>query len=67
MTGRMVWASERIAMLAEHAKSESVQLSALRSILSETMTFSEFLGRVQRGTDITEPLDERSKPTTSLG
>ncbi len=35
MSTRVAWVIEKIAYLAEHAKSESVQLAALRSSLSE--------------------------------
>jgi hypothetical protein len=69
MARRMTWAHEGIAKLAKKAKSESVQLSALRSILTDMRAFSEFLGREQRSsdTDIEERLHEHSAPATSMG
>ncbi len=44
MSTRVAWVIEKIAYLAEHAKSESVQLAALRSILSDMMAVSDFTG-----------------------
>jgi cobalamin biosynthesis protein CbiD len=69
MARRMTWATDGIAKLAKNAKSESVQLSALRSILSDMRAFSEFLGREQRSsdTDIEERHYEHSAPATSMG
>ena len=67
MARRMTWATEGIAELAKKAKSESVQLSALRSILTDMRAFSEFLGRAQRGTDIEERQHDQSAPATSMG
>jgi hypothetical protein len=71
MARRMTWATEGIAKLAKNAKSESVQLLALRSILTDMRAFSEFLGRAQRGTDTNSDIEERhhdhSAPTTSMG
>jgi hypothetical protein len=67
MAKRVTWAAEGIAKLAKTAESESVRLSALRSILSDTIAFSEFLGREQRVTDNGERPNERDAPATSLG
>jgi hypothetical protein len=44
MSARVVWATDRIAELAEHARSESVRLAALRSIQSDMMAASDFAG-----------------------
>jgi hypothetical protein len=52
MAQRVTWATDGIAKLAKRAESESVRLAALRSILSDTMAFSEFLGREQRVTNL---------------
>ena len=71
MARRMTWATDGIAKLAKNAKSESVQLLALRSILADMRAFSEFLGRAQRGTDTNSDIEERhhdhSAPATSMG
>ena len=44
MSQRVAWATEQIATLAESAKSESVRLAALRSILADMMAVSDFAG-----------------------
>src|SRR5260370_17683896 len=41
MAQRVTWATSGIATLAEHAKSESVRLAPLRSILSDMMAPSD--------------------------
>jgi hypothetical protein len=48
MAKRVAWATEQIADLAAHAKSESVRLAALRSILSDIMAISDFAGLEER-------------------
>jgi hypothetical protein len=48
MAKRVAWATERIAHLADNAKSESVRLAALRSILSDIMAISNFTGLEER-------------------
>jgi hypothetical protein len=48
MSQRVAWAIEQIAGLAENAKSESVRLTALRSILADMMAVSDFAGLEQR-------------------
>lgn len=48
MSQRVAWATEQIATLAESAKSESVRLAALRSILADMMAVSDFAGLEQR-------------------
>jgi hypothetical protein len=48
MSKRVAWAIDRIAELAEHARSESVRLAALRSILSDLMAVSDFTGLEER-------------------
>jgi transposase len=48
MSQRVAWATEQIAKLAEHARSESVRLAALRSILSDMMAVCEFAGLEER-------------------
>jgi hypothetical protein len=59
MTDRYVWATDRIARLAAEAESESVQLSALRSILSDMIAVSNHSGLEERMTNIEKQLDER--------
>ena len=48
MAKRVAWATERIAILADNAKSESVRLAALRSIMSDIMAVSDFTGLEER-------------------
>ncbi len=48
MSHRVAWATRLIATLAESAKSESVRLAALRSILADMMAVSDFAGLEQR-------------------
>ena len=48
MAKRVAWATERIAHLADNAKSESVRLAAVRSILSDIMAISDFTGLEER-------------------
>jgi len=54
MTKRTPWACERIAMLAEAAESESVQLRALRSIFSDVMAVAKFSNLEHRVAEIEE-------------
>jgi hypothetical protein len=44
MSRRATWATDEIEALAKSAKSESVRLMALRSILSDMMAVSDFTG-----------------------
>ena len=48
MSLRTVWATDQIAELAEKARSESVRLAALRSMLSDMMAVADFAGLEQR-------------------
>jgi transposase len=48
MSRRVAWATDEIETLARSAKSESVRLTALRSILSDMMAVSDFTGLEQR-------------------
>ncbi len=48
MSHRVARATELIAKLAETAKSESVRLAALRSMLSDMMAVADFAGLEQR-------------------
>jgi hypothetical protein len=48
MSRRVAWATEQIARLARHARSESVRLAALRSIMTDMMAVSEFSGLEER-------------------
>ena len=44
MSQRAVWASDEIAELAKKARSESVKLAALRSMLTDMMAVADFAG-----------------------
>ena len=44
MSLRTAWATDQIAKLAEEARSESVRLAALRSMLSDMMAVADFAG-----------------------
>jgi hypothetical protein len=44
MSARIVWATDRIVELAQHARSESVRLAALRSIQSDMIAALDFAG-----------------------
>ncbi len=48
MSHRAVWATDQIAELAEKARSESVRLAALRSMLSDMMAIADFAGLEER-------------------
>jgi hypothetical protein len=48
MSKRVPWAIEQIAELGATAKSESVKLAALRSILSDMIAVSDFTGLEER-------------------
>ena len=48
MSRRVTWATDEIEELAKSAKSESVRLMALRSIMSDMMAVSDFTGLEQR-------------------
>ena len=48
MSQRAVWATDQIAELAEKARSESVRLAALRSMLSDMMAVADFAGLEER-------------------
>ena len=48
MSRRAVWATDQIAKLAKKARSESVRLAALRSMLSDMMAVSDFAGLEER-------------------
>jgi transposase len=48
MSRRAAWATDQIAELAEKARSESVRLAALRSMLSDMMAVADFAGLEQR-------------------
>ena len=48
MSHRAVWVTDQIAELAEKARSESVRLAALRSMLSDMMAVADFAGLEER-------------------
>ncbi len=66
MSQRVAWATEQIAVLAEHAKSESVRLAALRSILADMMAVSDFTGLELRIAKLEEQDRVRHEESTSL-
>jgi hypothetical protein len=61
MTDSFTWVVGRIKMLGEEAESESVQLKALRSILSDMISVSKFSGLEGRMNEIEEELIKRGK------
>jgi hypothetical protein len=66
MSWRVAWATEQIAGLAEHARSESVRLAALRSILADMMAVSDFAGLEQRIAKLEEQDRVRHEESTSF-
>jgi hypothetical protein len=68
MSKRVAWASEQIAELAGNARSESVRLAALRSILSDMMAVCDFAGLAERIARLEEQDHVRhEKSTTCAG
>jgi hypothetical protein len=65
MSQRVVWATQQIAALAGNAKSESVKLAALRSMLSDMMAVSDFAGLEQRIAKLEEQDLVRHEASTS--
>ena len=61
MAGRAMWAYNQIANLAEGAESESVQLRALRSIVSDVVAVSKFSDLEYRMAEIEEQLGKRAE------
>jgi hypothetical protein len=66
MSKRVAWATEQIAQLAEHARSESVRLAALRSILSDMMAVCDFAGLEERIARLEEQDRVRHEESTSV-
>jgi hypothetical protein len=64
MTSSVTWATQGIFDLARNASSESVRLSALRTVTSDMMAISKFGGLEDRMTKIEERLDARARNTT---
>ena len=64
MARRATWATDGIATLAKDAKSESVRLAALRSILSDMISVSEFAGLEQRIAEIEEQIHAQAAAST---
>ena len=54
MSRRAAWATDQIAKLAEDARSESVRLAALRSMLSDMMAVADFAGLEERIANLEE-------------
>jgi hypothetical protein len=67
MAKRATWAADKIARLADNAQSETVQLKALRAVLSDMMAVSKFSGLEARMTGIEEKLRARAAEATSAG
>ena len=65
MSKRVPWAIDQIAELGERAKSESVRLAALRSILSDLMAVSDFTGLEERIARLEEQDCVRHQESTS--
>jgi hypothetical protein len=60
MSRRARWAAERIVALGDKAASEAVRLAALRAVLSDMMSVSNFGGLEDRMTEIEEQLRDRT-------
>jgi hypothetical protein len=67
MARRVIWATDEIAKLAKHAKSESVKLAALRSMVSDMMSVADFAVLEQRMTKIEEHLDGQGESAAGTG
>ncbi len=61
MSCRAVWATDQIRELAEKARSESVRLAALRSMLSDMMAVSDFARLEERLGKLEE--QDRARPS----
>jgi hypothetical protein len=66
MSKRVAWATEQIAKLARTARSESVRLAALRSILSDMMAVSDFTGLEARIARLEEQDHVRHEESASV-
>jgi hypothetical protein len=65
MARRVSWATDGIAKLAKNAKSESVKLAALRSMVSDLMSVSDFAVMDKRMTKIEEQLNGQGETAAS--
>jgi uncharacterized small protein (DUF1192 family) len=65
MVKRFAWATDEIARLAKRAKSESVRLAALRSILSDMMAVCDFAALDERIARLEEQENVRREEGTS--
>jgi hypothetical protein len=66
MAMRATWAVGEIAKLAQSAESESVKLSALRSILADMMKVTQFNSLEERVAQFEELLRERERTDSAL-
>jgi hypothetical protein len=66
MSRRVAWAIEQIAELAARARSESVRLAALRSILCDMMAVADFTGLEDRIANLEEQDRVRREESTSF-
>jgi hypothetical protein len=64
MAQNAVWAVSGIVELGDSAESESVRLSALRAIMSDFVSISNFAGLEVRMAEIEEQLHERNRNAT---
>jgi hypothetical protein len=60
LAGRITWAVDGIVKLGDHARSESVRLSALRAVMSDFVAVSNFAGLEARVAELEEQLHERT-------
>ncbi len=67
LSQRAGWAADAIGTLAEHAKSESVRLTALRSILSDVISVTHFAGLERRIAKLEEQDHVQSAGSRSAG
>jgi len=67
MSNNVTWAVDRIVDLARDASSESVKLAALKAILSNMMSVSEFAALEERMTQIEGQLKNGTGNTTRKG
>jgi len=60
MNSSTIWVTDRIALLAKEADSQSLQFKALRSIISDVMAVSKFSNIEHRLTELEEDFREQS-------
>jgi hypothetical protein len=65
MAEQATWAADQIVDLGKNAESESVKLRALRAILSDMMTVSQFATLEERMAEVEEHLRERDQAASA--